>query len=61
MGAYTEFVFQGEVRENIPPEVKKLFDYFFGDMEEFWGYYWYTEDKFPTFFKYFGGKILIKM
>ncbi len=34
MGMYTEFIFQGETKANLPKEIKELIDYFFGDTFE---------------------------
>ena len=31
MGMYTEFIFQGETKANLSPEIKELINYFFGD------------------------------
>lgn len=31
MGMYTEFLFQGETKANVPANIKELFDYFFNE------------------------------
>lgn len=38
MGVYTELIFQGEVKFDIPKQIQELFDYFFGDSEELYLY-----------------------
>lgn len=34
MGMYTEFLFQGETKANLPKEIKELIDYYFGESFE---------------------------
>ena len=31
MGMYTEFLFQGETKANLPKDIQELFDYYFGE------------------------------
>lgn len=53
MGIYTEFIFQGQTKANLPHEIKELIDYFFGNCSELYIFQLGSNRKLPDhpFFK----------